>query len=273
MISVKTIVDDNLAAPLRAEHGLALWVSVENGFSGLKNDYLFDTGQHADVLSANAAAAGVDLSAASAVVLSHGHYDHTGGLPALECVSPLCPVFLGPDAERRRFSTQVGVAPSGRKMLKPIGMPRPDELASHTVRRVSGVLRQSSSLTLFTLPQAAPPNVRLIAADAVSPDSFSDEVFALVSDGVSNMLFGGCTHHGLPLLLDFVFGSLGVGRVDWFVGGLHLQGRPADEIEAVADVAARYPVRAYAPLHCTGADALAIWRRRFHVVDGPDFVV
>lgn len=272
MISVTTLVDDNLRQPRRAEHGLSLWVEVSTPSSGSES-YLFDTGQRADVLLRNASLAGVDLLSVSAVVLSHGHYDHSGGLPALAGLDSDCTFFAGVDAERRRFSTQVGLASGGRRMLKPIGMPCPEALARKRVCRVDGVLRVSPTLTVFSLPAAAPPNPRLLSADGATADSFSDEVFALVSDGCRTLLFGGCTHHGLPMLLDFVFGSLGVKKVDCFVGGLHLQGRSADEVRRVADLAAGYNVVAYAPVHCSGDVAMDVWREWFSVVDVPDFIV
>ncbi len=255
---------------MSSEHGLALWVEVGDAGGELER-FLLDTGQHPATLAANAARAGVSLCTASAVVLSHGHYDHTGGLPALASAGVSCPVFLGVDAERGRFSAQVGVGADGRRMIKPIGLPSPGALASLRVSRVSGVARVSPRLTLFSLPVPAPPNVRLLAADGRSADTFSDEVFALVSDGAKVMLFGGCTHHGLPLLLRYVFAELGVPRVDCFVGGLHLQGRTLDDVRAVADVAAAYDVRSYALLHCTGDLAREVWRGRFNVTDGFDF--
>lgn len=270
MISVHTITDDNLPRPRQAEHGLALWVDVSTP-CGACEHILLDCGQRPAVLTQNALRAGIDLAAATAIVLSHGHYDHTGGLPALADAHITCPVFVGPDAERRRFSTQVGIGASGRKMLKPIGMPSPDALAQMNVCRITGTEQASDSLTLFSLPAAAPPNPRLLAADGLSPDYFSDEIFALITDGARTLLFGGCTHHGLPMLLDHVFHSMAIPSVDCFVGGLHLQGRPDDEVQAVADIAARYPVAAYAPIHCSGAAAQALWRERFRVIEDVDF--
>ncbi len=266
MIKITQLIDDNIPFPLHPEHGLALWVEVRHA-DGSEARLLLDTGQHATVLEANAARACVDLTSATAVVLSHGHYDHTGGLPLLASLGVRCPVFIGVDAERRRFSTQVGVAADGRKMLKQIGMPCPEALKSLDVTRVSGIVGASSSLTLFSLPTAAPANVRLLAADGVVADTFSDEVFALISDGVHSVLFGGCTHHGLPLLLGFLKDNLGVGKVDLFVGGLHLQGQPEENVVAMADAVAGCGVGRWMAIHCSGDVARKVWSERFSVVD------
>ena len=65
-----------------AEHGLALLLETERGA------VLFDTGATPTVLAANAAALDIDLARVTAVVLSHGHYDHTGGLPAVLAAAP-----------------------------------------------------------------------------------------------------------------------------------------------------------------------------------------
>lgn len=263
MIDVRVLVDDALPAPWRREHGLALWVTITPASGGAPRHLLMDVGQHASTLASNATAAGVGLAQATAVVLSHGHYDHTGGLRALADAGYKGPLFLGPDAERRRFSVQVGADGALGRMRKQIGMPEPELLPRFDARRVGAVCEYDGWLTLFTLPQAAPPNARLLAGDGVMTDTFSDEVFALVSDGREEWLLGGCTHHGLPQLLSHVFGALGRRRVEAFVGGLHLQGRGQAEVESVAQDAAAYDVGRWILLHCTGAEAQAVWRGSF----------
>ncbi len=261
---VNDVFDDPRSAR-RPEHGLSILAHVEPTDGRPSMRFLLDTGQHAKTLNANIGDVS-SLGSLDAAILSHGHYDHSGGLSLLADAGASCPLYLGPDAERRRFSVQVG--PDGQlgKMRKPIGMPSPEILDRFDVRRVSGVCVVSPFLTLFTLPQPAPPNPRLLAADMLSPDSFSDELFALISDGDGEWLFGGCTHHGLPMLLRFVFNDLGRSSLAGFIGGLHLQGRPHDEIEAVAADVERYNVAAWRIVHCTGDEAQAVWQRRFNVI-------
>lgn len=268
MIRFDLLVNDAFDDPRstrRPEHGLSILAHVEPADGQPSLRLLLDTGQHAKTLSSNIGDASC-LGNLDAVVLSHGHYDHSGGLSLLADAGIRCPLYMGPDAERRRFSVQVG--PDGQlgKMRKPIGMPTPEILDHFDVRRVSGVHVVSPFLTLFTLPRPAPPNPRLLAADMLTPDSFSDELFALISDGNDEWLFGGCTHHGLPMLLRFVFNDLGRSSLAGFIGGLHLQGRPLDEIEAVAADVEHYNVAAWRIVHCTGDDAQAVWRRRFNVI-------
>ena len=94
-----TILVDNLAREgLAVEHGFA--VLVEAG--GRK--ILFDTGQTGAVLGANADALGADLSGVEAMVLSHGHYDHTGGMPLALARAPGAAVWCHPGVFAPRWS-------------------------------------------------------------------------------------------------------------------------------------------------------------------------
>ena len=71
------VVDDIAEQPLRAEHGFAVWIETPGG------TVLFDTGDSGDVLLSNLAKLDLDPTRLDAVVLSHGHDDHTGGMGAL----------------------------------------------------------------------------------------------------------------------------------------------------------------------------------------------
>lgn len=77
-LKITTLIENMADAEekLEFEHGFSLWIETEN------KKILFDTGQTGAFVE-NAEKLGIDLSETDAVVLSHGHYDHTGGVPAL----------------------------------------------------------------------------------------------------------------------------------------------------------------------------------------------
>ena len=99
MITLTWVVDDTAQPPLRSEHGFAMWIETEGGH------VLFDTGGSGEVLLHNLQALELDPSDLDAVVLSHGHDDHTGGLGALLPLLPAStPVYAHPSIFSVRYS-------------------------------------------------------------------------------------------------------------------------------------------------------------------------
>jgi len=88
-LKITILVDNNAGNGLSCEHGLSLW--VEAG----ERRILLDTGQ-GGALSPNAEKLGIDLSRTDCLVLSHGHYDHTGGISRLLRIAPETDVCCHP---------------------------------------------------------------------------------------------------------------------------------------------------------------------------------
>ncbi len=251
-IQLSILTDNRSRAPrFKCEHGLSVFLST--GATRL----LLDTGQTGKCVE-NARTLGIDLSRLDAVVLSHGHYDHCGGLAAVLAENARTRVVVHRDALRPKFSLS-------SVMLKPNGFPQPELLKEANVTEVSSVLRLSPEVTVFALPEPAPSNSVLVQkeGDSLVPDPFTDEIFTLVQSEGKTVLYGGCTHHGLDALLGFVRDVLGVENLSLFVGGLHLSGKNDEEVARTADIASRYSVDRWVINHCSGEKALALWQQRF----------
>ena len=116
---------------LGAEHGLSLWVEAGSGA------VLFDTGQ-SGVFAANASVLGADLTQTAAIILSHGHYDHTGGLCHALVRAPGAGIFTHPAALGGHYRRVTGGA------QKEIGIP---EAARMCLERATGQLTLTEEAT------------------------------------------------------------------------------------------------------------------------------
>jgi len=98
---ITIVVDNNVQGTLGSEHGFSMW--IESGGKRI----LFDTGQ-GPALESNVPKLGIDIGAADLMVLSHGHYDHTGGLPYVVAHAPKIEIYCHPGAVQPRYAIRDG---------------------------------------------------------------------------------------------------------------------------------------------------------------------
>lgn len=256
-----TVLAENTARArgLRGEHGLAFWIRTPEG------PLLFDTGQGL-VLEANAEALGIDLAEARAVVLSHGHYDHVGGLPSVLAANPRVPLFYHPDAERDRYLKR------GSGRVDSVSTPFLREARAggrlgpvHGTRDASKVLGE----VWVTGPIPRETSGEDVGGDFCldphgrEPDAIADDQALFFKTASGTVVVLGCAHAGVMNTLRKVGELTGREEVHAVIGGMHLLHADAARIRRTGDFLGEANVRLLAPLHCTGTAAVENFRSRF----------
>ena len=194
---------------LGSEHGLSLF--IETGETRL----LFDMGQ-SGLFAENAEKLGVDLSSAELAVLSHGHYDHGGGLPVFLEINDRAPVFLS------RYAFDECHNAEG----KYIGLDLKLKIEPRLVF-TGEETELSPALHLYACNEREPAHpidsagLTVRRGGEVVPDGFRHEQYLLIEEAGKRVLISGCSHKGILNLLDWF-------APDVVVGGFHLMKRPAD---------------------------------------------
>jgi len=258
-----------------AHHGLSVLLTASVG--GRKHTLLFDAGPAAATFQRNTEILGVDFAGIEAVVLSHGHWDHAGGLlAAVESIarsrgSKSFSCYVHPGMFRQRATKR----PDGQLYVNEL-VPDPARLSEAGADVVNtrepqsiadGAFYVSGEIPRVTSYEAGVPNHLTRSADGTSwePDPLiMDERYVSVNvRGKGQFVFSACSHAGLINVLTHARSVFPSVPLYGAMGGLHLSGINERVIpQTVADLK-KFGLKFLAPGHCTGWRALSHMAREF----------
>ena len=218
---------------LSCEHGLSLY--IETGGHRI----LFDMGQ-SGLFAENAEKLGIDLRSVDFAVLSHGHYDHGGGLARFLEINRTAPVYVNRWAFEPHFNASqmyIGLDPAME--------------ASKRLVFVEDFCEIAPGITLHTcndLPRPCPADpfgLTVGEAGTRKPEDFRHEQYLCMEEHGRRLCISGCSHKGIRNIVHWL-------RPEVLVGGFHfMKLEDPAALKEAAEGLLRYPT-AYYTGHCTG---------------------
>ena len=230
-----------------AEHGLSLYIEA-NG-----KRILFDAGQ-TDAFALNAEKLGVDLSSVDLCMLSHGHYDHSGGLQRFLEINEHAPVYMHRRATEPHYNGTVKYIGIDARL---IGHPR-IVLTDDELDLDDGMRLCTCNALACGCPASARGMTVKCGAD-FTQDSFDHEQYLLIEENGKRIVISGCSHKGVLNIVKWL-------NPDVLIGGFHfVKLDPAGEDRAFLEHAAKALLAhdcIYYTGHCTGEAAFSFLKER-----------
>jgi 7,8-dihydropterin-6-yl-methyl-4-(beta-D-ribofuranosyl)aminobenzene 5'-phosphate synthase len=254
-MKVRVLVEDTVSsAEYRGEHGLSLYIETQ------RHRLLFDFGQSA-LFCDNAEKMGVDVGKVDTAILSHGHYDHGGGMSAFLRRNERADVLV----RARAFDPHLSVRAGGQ--IADIGLDaalehHPRVKTTHAVQVLDDELTVFSGVRRGALWPPANRTLLSAAAGVRAPDGFCHEQNLIVTEDGADVLFTGCAHNGIASILEAACALRGR-PPRAVVGGFHLvlkedpDGGDAAFAARVAEALRAYDADFYTG-HCTGAGGVRL---------------
>jgi len=252
-MKITVLCNDKALEGFEAEHGLSLYIETD------RHHILFDTGS-TDVALKNAKKLGLDLRQIDFVVISHGHYDHIGGLERVLKITGKTKVFTGPGCLLPRYSgPRRAGPPEAKKHYESLGA-NFEEISQFS----------SPEENIFFLPavpfrtsERPPVKFKRMGGEERIRDLFEDELGLIVVEKGEATLFTGCSHRGIGnILLE----AVGHKKIKTVVGGLHLLYKSRSEIEEVCQLIKELYVENFYIGHCTGDLAIKTFTEKLPVI-------
>ena len=258
-MKVQVLVENTALNPeFGSEHGLSLYIETR------KHRLLFDVGQTGLFLE-NAKKMHVNIASVDTLVISHGHYDHGGGIATFFAQNERAQVYVNEHAFEPYFSIHEG------DQIDSIGLD-PAVTANARVQKAARELKLDDELTLFSGvsrgPFWPPANRTLLKSvpDGYAPDDFLHEQNLIITEDGEDVLFTGCAHNGIVHIMKAACALRGRAPRA-VIGGFHLclkedfSDEDAQFALQVADELSKYDTT-YFTGHCTGEGGVRLLKEK-----------
>ncbi len=235
---------------LHAEHGLSFHIDTGN------KSLLFDTGQ-TNAFIKNAPKLGIDVEQIDTVILSHGHYDHTGGITHFLSSNKKAKIYAKPQALFPKYNGKKSIGFEGFENISPERL----VLIEKTTEIAPGVN------IITDIPLAVPSdtdwkyfftekNSNLIA------DTFEDELFLTIVNDEKLSVLSSCSHRGITNIMRKALTEFPL-PVNLIAGGFHLKDCKPQRVETIIDYFKTIAPEKIGICHCTGLEHFQIFYQAF----------
>ena len=241
------------------EWGLSILVETDGP------NILFDTGQSISA-SHNADILGIDLSQIDKIVLSHGHFDHTGGLrQVLRKIGKEIEIIAHPDMWQAKYASREGEdryigIPFQRQELESLGARF--NLTTESVRLTDNIMT-TGEVPMVTDYEEIEPYLVVKEDAGFKPDKLLDDQALIINTEPGLVVILGCAHRGIINTLYHAQQLTGVKTIDTVLGGCHLMDASEERVWLTIAALKELGVQRLGVCHCTGLPASAIMAQEF----------
>lgn len=251
-MKITVLIENTAEEPLKGEHGLSLLIKDK------EENVLLDAGT-TDLFMENAKLLGVDIRTVKAAVLSHGHYDHSGGFERYLEENTKTPLYMMKAADGEYYS--------GKGELHEIGIPK-NVIEKHKNQFVfiEGITQIGEHI--YLIPHST-EGLEIIGeraklykkvAGELLPDDFAHELSLVCDTEKGLVICNSCSHGGVKNILSEVQNAFSEKNMYAFIGGLHMKGGEFsnEEIKELVTYMKNVGIQHLYTGHCTGEEAFSV---------------
>jgi len=266
---VSSVFRSKPGAIIHAEHGLSY--HVETVVNGTSFSLLFDYGMDPMGMSHNIEVLGIDVAKVNAMALSHGHFDHWGGLVGLlrqygSRIPKGIPLYVGHEAFAHRFSirpsdsTPMDIGQLKKSEIEQFGVVDIKELKEP--REIIPGGYATGPVEMVTDYEKGNPNLLVKRGDRLEQDLFEGELalFFVVKDK-GLVILSGCAHIGIINIVKYAVQITGISKIHAIIGGFHLVNAQNSLIDRYMEDIKSFAPEYIVPTHCTGFEAVMRFAR------------